>query len=398
VWAATRKPRASLISDQAPECERALVPKNLEKEHEMNEFPENNPDHGDLERISPSAETAQPTGTGSPAGQRMRAIVQKEYGTADVLHIAEIERPVIAADEVLVQVHAAGLDRGTWHLMAGMPYAARLVAGLRAPKNLVPGLDAAGVVVAVGSEVTRFQPGDEVFGVSKGSFAEFAAAREDKLAHKPSKLTFEQAAAIPVSGMTALRGLSDVGHLESGQKVLIVGASGGVGSYAVQIAKALGAEVTGVCSTSKLDLVRSLGADHVIDYTQDDFADGETQYDLILDVGGDSALSRLRRALTPKGTLVIVGGEGGGSWIGMGRQLRALALSPFVRQRLTVLAPKEHYTFLERLTELIEDDRLVPAVERTYPLSEMPDAMRQLVAGRARGKLVITIDPTAATS
>ncbi len=191
--------------------------------------------------------------------------------------MAEIERPVIGADEVLVQVHAAGLDRGTWHLMAGMPYAARLAVGLRAPKNPVPGLDVAGVVVAVGSEVTRFQPGDEVFGVSKGSFAEFAAAREDKLARKPSNLTFEQAAAVPVSGMTALRGLvRRRPPRRQGQKVLIVGASGGVGSYAVQIAKALGAEVTGVCSTSKLDLVRSIGADHVIDYSQDDFADGET--------------------------------------------------------------------------------------------------------------------------
>ena len=332
--------------------------------------------------------------TGSEPGRLMRAIVQTEYGTADVLRLAEIERPAIGADEVLVEVRAAGLDRGTWHLMAGMPYAARLAVGLRAPKNPVPGLDVAGVVVAVGSEVTRFQPGDEVFGVSKGSFAEFAAAREDKLARKPSNLTFEQAAAVPVSGMTALRGLSDVGRLEAGQKVLIVGASGGVGSYAVQIAKALGAEVTGVCSTSKLDLVRSIGADHVIDYTQDDFADGDERYDLILDIGGNSTLSRLRRALTPRGTLVIVGGEGGGRWIGMGRQLRALALSPFVGQRLTMLGPKEHYTVLERLTELIEDGQLVPAVEQTYPLNEMPDAMRHLVAGRARGKLVITVSST----
>jgi NADPH:quinone reductase-like Zn-dependent oxidoreductase len=325
----------------------------------------------------------------------MKAIVQREYGTADVLSVAEIERPAIAADEVLVKVHAAGLDRGTWHLMTGMPYAARLVAGLRAPKNPVPGRDVAGVVVAVGRQVTRFQLGDEVFGVSKGSFAEFAAARADKLARKPSKLTFEQAGAVPVSGMTALRGLCDVGRLEAGQKVLIIGASGGVGSYAVQIAKALGAEVTGVCSASKVDLVRSIGADHVIDYTRDDFAAGGKRYDLILDVGGSSSLSRLRRALAPKGTLVIVGGEGGGSWIGMGRQLRALALSPFVGQRLTILGPKEHYAVLERLSELIEDGRLVPAVERTYPLDEVPDAMRQLVAGRARGKLVISVnDPT----
>jgi NADPH:quinone reductase-like Zn-dependent oxidoreductase len=333
----------------------------------------------------------QRTTTGAMSGGRMQAIVQSKYGTADVLAVAEIDRPVIDDDEVLVQVRAAGLDRGTWHLMAGLPYAARLVAGLRAPKNSVPGLDVAGVVVAVGSEVTRFQPGDEVFGVGKGSFAEFAAAREDKLALKPSNLTFEQAAAVPVSGMTALRGLSDVGRLQAGQKVLIIGASGGVGSYAVQIVKALGAEVTGVCSTSKLDLVRSIGADHVIDYTRDDFANGDKQYDLILDVGGNAALSRLRRALTPHGTLVIVGGEGGGNWIGMGRQLRALALSPFVGQRLTMLGPKEHYTVLERLTELIEGGKLVPAIEQTYALSEMPNAMRHLEAGRARGKLVIAV-------
>jgi NADPH:quinone reductase-like Zn-dependent oxidoreductase len=333
-------------------------------------------------------------GTGSVSDRRMWAIVQKEYGTADVLHMAEVDRPVIGAEEVLVQVRAAGLDRGTWHLMAGLPYAARLVVGLRAPKNSVPGLDVAGVVVAVGDQVTRFRPGDEVFGVSRGSFAEFAAAREDKLALKPSNLTFEQAAAVPVSGMTALRGLSDVGRLDRGQKVLIVGASGGVGSYAVQIAKALGAEVTGVCSTSKVDLVRSIGADHVIDYVREDFADGDEQYDLILDVGGNATLARLRRALTRHGTLVIVGGEGGGKWIGMGRQLRALALSPFVGQRLTVLGPKEHHSVIERLTELIEEGQLVPAIEQTYALGDMPDAMRHLVAGRARGKLVITVGPT----
>ena len=332
------------------------------------------------------------------ARRRMWAIVQKEYGTADVLHLSEVERPAARDDEVLVEGRAAGLDRGTWHLMAGLPYAARLVVGLRAPRREVAGLDVAGVVVAVGSAVTRFKPGDEVFGIGKGSFAEFAAARESKLARKPSNLSFEQAAAVPVSGMTALRGLTDVGRLQAGEKVLIVGASGGVGSYAVQIAKALGATVTGVCSTSKLDLVRSLGADHVIDYTRDDFAEGETRYDLILDIGGNSPLSRLRRALTPRGTLVIVGGEDGGRWIGMGRQLRALALSPFVGQRLTILGPKEDHTVLERLTELIESGQLVPVVERTYPLSDTPEAMRHLEAGRARGKLVILISPPATTS
>lgn len=332
--------------------------------------------------------------TGSEPGRLMRAIIQTEYGSADVLRPAEIERPAIGADEVLVEVRAAGLDRGTWHLMAGKPYAARLAVGLRAPKNPVPGLDASGLVVAIGSGVTRFQPGDEVFGVSKGSYAEFAAARESKLARKPSNLTFEQAAAVPVSGMTALRGLTDVGRLQAGQKVLIIGASGGVGSYAVQIAKAFGAEVTGVCSTSKLDLVASLGADHVIDYKHDDFANGEIRYDLILDTGGDSTLSRLRRALTHRGTLVIVGGEGGDRIIGMGRQVRALALSPFVGQRLTMLGPKEHYTVLERLTELIEGGELVPAIERTYPLNEMPNAMRHLEEGRVRGKLVIALSST----
>jgi NADPH:quinone reductase-like Zn-dependent oxidoreductase len=322
----------------------------------------------------------------------MRAIVQEEYGTADVLRVGEIDRPVIGAGEVLVEVRAAGLDRGTWHLMAGLPYAVRLAGvGLRAPKQPVPGLDVAGVVVEVGSEVTRFKPDDEVFGIAKGSFAEYAAAREDKLALKPTSLTFEQAAAVPVSGLTALGGLCDVGRLEAGQHVLIIGASGGVGTYAVQIAKALGARVTGVCSTSKVDLVRSIGADQVIDYTRDDFSEGEERYDLILDMGGNSSLSRLRSALAPKGTLVIGGGEEGGKWTGgFDRQLRALALSPFVGQRLTTFIAKENHEGLERLAELIEDGRVVPVIERTYTLSEVPDAMRHLAAGHARGKLVIT--------
>ena len=295
---------------------------------------------------------------------------------------------------MLVEVRAAGLDRGTWHLMAGKPYAARLVVGLRAPKNPVPGLDVAGRGRRDRSEVTRFQPGDEVFGVSKGSFAEFAAARERQAGAQAVEPHVRAGRGRSGFGDDRTAGASRRRPAEAGQKVLIIGASGGVGTYAVQIAKALGAEVTGVCSTSKLDLVRSLGADHVIDYSQDDFADGEPRYDLILDIGGNSSLSRLRRALTRRGTLVIVGGEGGGRWIGIGRQLRALALSPFVRQRLTMLAPKEHYTVLERLTELIEDGKLVPAIERTYPLNEVPDAMRHLQAGRARGKLVISISST----
>jgi NADPH:quinone reductase-like Zn-dependent oxidoreductase len=324
--------------------------------------------------------------------RRMSAIVHSEYGSTDVLRLTEIDRPQVAADEVLVEVRAAGLDRGVWHLMTGMPYALRFAGfGVRAPKQPVLGGDLAGVVVAVGDEVTRFQPGDEVFGIGKGSFAEYTVAPESKLALKPANLTFEQAAAIPVSAGTALQGLSDVGRLEPGQRVLIIGASGGVGSFAVQIARALGADVTGVCSTGKIDLVRSLGADHVIDYTRDDFADGETNYDLILDVGGSSSLSRLRRALTPRGTLVITGGEDGGRWLGVRRQLRAVVLSLFIRQRLTTFIAKEDRASLDRLAELVVDGRLVPAIERTYPLADVPTAIRHLEAGRARGKLVITI-------
>ncbi len=331
----------------------------------------------------------------------MRAIVQTEYGSADVLRVAETDRPAITDDEALVRVHAAGLDRGTWHLMAGQPYLIRLMGyGLRAPKHRVPGLDVAGTVVAIGADVTRFAVGDEVFGVSRGSFADFACAREDKLARKPANLTFDQASVVAISGLTALQGLCDVGRIEAGQSVLIIGASGGVGTFAVQIAKAFGAVVTGVCSTAKLDLVRSLGADYIIDYTSDDFADAPARYDLILDVGGNASLSRLRRALTPNGTLVIVGGENGGRWTGgFGRQLRAVALSPFVRQRLVMKTPDENRADLERLVELIEAGKLAPAVDRTYPLHQAPDAMRHLQAGHARGKLVIAVtDGQAASS
>ena len=263
--------------------------------------------------------------------------------------------------------------------------------GFRRPKNRVAGLDVAGTVVAVGADVTRFEVGDEVFGISRGSFAEYAAAREDKLALKPAGLTFEQAAVVPISGGTAIQGLR-AGRIEAGQKVLIIGASGGVGTYAVQLAKALGAKVTAVCSTAKVDLVRSIGADHVIDYTREDFADGDRRYDLILDVGGNSKLSRLRRALAPKGTLVIVGGEGKGNVTGgFGRQIRAVMLSPFVGQRLTMLASKEHHTHIEAVSRFIEDGQVTPIIERTYALAEVPDAMRHLEGGRARGKLAIVV-------
>jgi NADPH:quinone reductase-like Zn-dependent oxidoreductase len=349
------------------------------------------------------------TGTADPAGATvetadndvesssskettMRAIVYRTYGSADVLHVEEIDRPEAGENDVLVRVRAAGLDRGTWHFMTGLPYLGRLAFGLRVPKNHVLGLDVAGTVVEVGSKVTRFQPGDEVFGVARGSFAEYAAAREDKLGPKPTHLSFEQAAVVPVSGSTALQGLRDSGRIQAGQKVLIVGASGGVGTYAVQLAKTFGAEVTGVCSTGKVDLVRSIGADHVIDYTQEDFADGTRRYDLIVDIGGRRRLSLLRRALTPKGTLVLLGGEEGGKLTGgMNRQIRALALSLFVGQRLTMFIAKQNRADLEALSQFIEAGQLTPFIDKTYPLAEVPEAMRRLETGQVRGKIAITI-------
>jgi NADPH:quinone reductase-like Zn-dependent oxidoreductase len=327
----------------------------------------------------------------APGQATMRAIVQHRYGTRPekVLALEQAALPAIAADEVLVRVRAAGVDRGTWHLMAGQPYLMRLLGfGLRGPKTRVPGLDVAGVVAAAGAGVTGFRAGEEVFGIARGSFAEYAAAREDKLARKPARLTFAQAAAVAVSGLAALQGLR-AGRLRAGQKVLVIGASGGVGSYAVQLAKALGAEVTGVCSTGKTDLVASAGADHVIDYTRDDFADGRQHYDLILDTGGNSGLARLRRALTPTGTLVIAGGEGG-KWTGVDRQLRALALSPFVRQRLTTYISKHRQADLDTLRQLTGTGQVTPHIGRTYPLSQAPAAIRHLAEGHAQGKIAIT--------
>src|SRR5262245_15725295 len=306
----------------------------------------------------------------APGRARMQAVVQHRYGTrpADVLALEEIARPAIAANEVLVRVRAAGVDRGTWHLMAGRPYLMRLLGfGLRGPKDAVPGLDVAGTVVAAGADVTGFRAGDEVLGIARGSFAEYAAARAGNLARQPDRLSFAQAAAVAVSGLAAVAGLR-AGRLRAGQKVLVVGASGGVGSYAVQLAKAFGAEVTGVCSTGKMDLVASIGADHVIDYTAGDFADGRHRYDLILDIGGNTRLARLRRALTPTGTLVIAGGEGG-KWTGISRQLRALILSPFVRQRLTTYLSRHRHADLDTLRQLTGTGQVTPQIGRTYPLT-----------------------------
>jgi NADPH:quinone reductase-like Zn-dependent oxidoreductase len=341
-----------------------------------------------------TTELARQAEPGPAAGNMtMQAIVQDRYGTApqDVLRLARIATPGLEADEVLVRVHAAGVDRGTWHLMAGQPYLMRMLGfGLRGPKNPVPGLDVAGTVAAVGANVTRFRTGDEVFGIARGSFAEYAAAAAGKLASKPAGLSFQQAATVAVSGLAALQGLRDAGRIQAGQKVLIIGASGGVGSYAVQLAKVFGAEVTGVCGTAKAGLVWSIGADHVIDYTREDFADGRQRYDLILDIGGNSRLSRLRRALTPGGTLVIAGGEGA-KWTGVGRQLRALALSPLVRQRLTMYVSRHSQADLDMLRGLIDAGQVTPVLGGTYALAEAAQAIRHLQAGRARGKLAITI-------
>jgi NADPH:quinone reductase-like Zn-dependent oxidoreductase len=322
----------------------------------------------------------------------MKAIVQDRYGSADVLELRDIGVPLVGDDDVLVRVRAAGVEIGVWHVMAGKPYLLRIMGfGLRKPKVSVRGRDVAGAVEAVGKNVTRFRPGDKVFGTADGSFAEYACAPEARLAPQPANLTFEQAAVVPISGGTALQGLRK-GNVQPGQKVLIVGASGGVGSFAVQIAKASGAEVTGVSSTAKMDLVRSLGADDVIDYTREDFADGTRQWDLILDTGGRRSLSDLRRALTSKGTLVIVGGEGGGNWLGgFDRNLRSGLVSMFVPQRLTMLASKERGEDFDALRELIEAGKVTPVIDRTYQLNEGPDAIRYVMEGHARGKVAITV-------
>jgi NADPH:quinone reductase-like Zn-dependent oxidoreductase len=321
----------------------------------------------------------------------MRAITQTRYGSSEVLGLSRVPRPVIAPHEILVQVHAAGLDRGTEHLMTGKPYAMRLGFGLRGPKNPVPGRDVAGVVADVGSSVTRFAVGDEVYGVAPGSFAEYAVATEAKLARKPRNLTFAEAAVVPISGGTALQALEGVGRLTAGQSVLVLGASGGVGTYAVQLAKALGAEVTGACSTAKLDLVSSLGADHVIDYSRQDFADGARHYDLILDIGGSPSLTRLRRALTPRGTAVFVGSENSGNITGLGRQLRGVLVSPLLRRRLAPLFARERAADYERLTTFLEAGRISPSLDRTFPLENAAEAMHLLETGQVRGKIAVTV-------
>jgi NADPH:quinone reductase-like Zn-dependent oxidoreductase len=323
----------------------------------------------------------------------MQAIIQDNYGSAEVLELRDVEKPQPGDDELLIRIHAAGLDPGVWHLMTGLPYLVRVMGfGLRKPKIRIRGTDVAGTVEAAGRNVTQLKEGDPVYGTCDGSFAEYACAKAERLAPKPANLSFEQAAAVPVSGMTALSGLRDAGNLQSGQRVLIIGAAGGVGTYAVQLAKAFGATVTGVCSTSKAELVRTIGADEVIDYTQVDFTEGTRQFDLILDTAGRRPLGHLRRALTPQGTLVIVGGEGGDRWLGgFQRQIFAPVRALFTDQKMLGLISKERQQDLLTLKDLIEAGKLMPVIDRTYPLREAPQAIRYLKQGHARGKVVLTV-------
>lgn len=324
--------------------------------------------------------------------ERMTAVVQRQYGGTEQLHLAEVPVPTPGPAEVLVRVHAAGVDRGTWHLMTGLPYAVRLGFGMRRPRHPIPGRDLAGVVVAVGAEVSGVQVGDEIIGTADGSFAEYAVVPEARLARKPAALSMERAAVLPISGLTALQAVRDAGRVQPGQHVLVLGASGGVGSYAVQIATALGAVVTGVASGAKADLVRELGATDVLDYAHDAIGRDGTQYDLIIDTGGNRPIAQLRSALTPTGTLVIVGGETSGRWLGGAqRQLLAIARSPFVPQRLTALLSTENAEDLAALAALVDDGRLTPALERTYALHEAGKAIDHLAAGHVRGKVALTI-------
>ncbi len=320
----------------------------------------------------------------------MRAIVQDSYGPAQVLHPQDVDTPRIADDEVLVRVSAASVHLGDWIMMTGSPYVMRLATGIRKPKHRVPGTDVAGTVEAIGKDVHGLRPGDEVFGWCAGAFAEFARASENQLVKKPADLTFEQAAAIGVSASTALQLLRDDGKVQPGQRVLINGASGGVGTFAVQIAKAFGAEVSGVCSTKNLDLVRSIGADHVIDYTRQDFTAGTERYDLILDNVGNHSMARTRRALTPAGMLISNGG--GHADDKVGRTVRALLASMVVRQQASPSVKGQNHDDLVALKDLVEAGKVTPVIDRTYPLHQTTEAIRHVAAGHARGTVVLTME------
>jgi len=323
----------------------------------------------------------------------MKAVLQERFGPPDVLRFVDTERPEPGPDDVLVRVHAAAVNPADWHILRGDPYVARLMGiGLTKPKKPIAGIDAAGVVEAVGSNVHGLRPGDEVLGFVRGAFAEYACAAEDKVVPKPASLTFEQAAAVPIAATTALRGIRDVGAVTAGQRVLVNGAGGGVGTFAVQIAVALGAEVTGVCSTGNVELVRSLGAAHVIDYTTDDFTEGPIRYDMILDNVSSLPLNGLRAALTPKGILVLNGGGSPGHVFGpIAVLLKAVVVNLFVSQGLRPLPSKEKREELLDVTALIEEGKVTPFVDRTYPLAETAEGVRHVEQGHARGKVVVTL-------
>lgn len=345
--------------------------------------------------------TPTPTAIAAAATSTMQAMVQDRYGSADVLELASVPRPVVGPGQVLIEVHAAGIDRGTWHVLTGRPYIARLAGiGLTRPKQRVAGLDVAGRVVGVGEHVERFAVGDEVFGIAAGSFAEYAVADETKLAHRPHDVPVERAAVAAVSGITALQALTEVGRLEPGQRVLVIGASGGVGTYAVQLAKSLGAaHVTAVAGTANLDLVRSIGADDVIDHRHEAIDARGRDYDLVIDIGGRNPLRRLRRVLSDDGTLVIVGGEGGNRITGgFGRQVRALLLSPFVRQRLTMFISREHHESMDALADLMSHGSVQAVIGGRWQLDQVPDALRALEAGSTSGKSVVIVRPADARS
>jgi NADPH:quinone reductase-like Zn-dependent oxidoreductase len=336
---------------------------------------------------------ATPLSTQPGDGQEdlMKAIVQDQYGSPDVLRLKDIDKPIVEDDEVLVRVHAAAVNIGDWHFVTGTPYVLRMVAGLFKPKQEVPGLDVSGEVEAVGRDVKQFQPGDEVFGWCKGAFAEHACAPESNLLPKPAGLTFEQSAAVGDSAFTALIAVRDQGKVQPGQTVLVNGASGGVGTFAVQIAKSLGANVTGVCSTRNVDMVRSIGADQVIDYTHEDFTQSEQRYDVMLDLVGSRSLSDCRRALTPRGTYVLVGVSDAGRWFGLARQIKMLLLSPFVRHGLRVFIAAHSREDLVALKDLVDAGKVTPVIDRSYELSDVPEALRYQGEGHAQGKIVIAL-------
>ena len=321
----------------------------------------------------------------------IKAIVQDKYGSPDVLRLEDLDKPEPEDNEVLVRVRAAAVNIGNWHVLRGIPYAMRPAVGLFKPKHEIPGLDLAGQVEAVGDSVTQFQPGDEVFGWCNGAFAEYACAEESHLLPKPSNLTLEQAAAVGDSALTALNAVRDQGKVQPGQRVVINGASGGVGTFAVQIAKSFGADVTGVCSTKNVEMVRSIGANRVIDYTNEDFAEADRRYDVMLDLVGNRSLSDCMGALSRPGTYVLVGVADVGRWFGLARQIKALSMSPFVRQRVRVFIVRHNRADLAVLKELVEAGKVTPVIDRRYPLRDVPEALRYQGEGHSRGKIVITV-------